>query len=66
MTPSSSVHGALGGHAGGHIAGGQLEEFWWLGGARNGQDAGLPCTCAMVFGCHHTKIDHPLSTLTCS
>ena len=52
MTPSSSVHGALGGHAGGHIAGGQLEEFWWLGvgGARNGQDAGLPCTCAMVYG----------------
>ena len=57
MTPSSSVHGR---HAGGHIAGGQLEEFLWLGGAWNGQDAGLPCTCAMVYGYKLIILnDHP-------
>lgn len=52
--PGGGGQGGVGHPAGRHAGRRQLEEFWWLG-TGNGQDAGLFCTCNMVYGyCHHT------------
>ena len=52
--PGGGGQGGVGHPAGRHAGRRQLEEFWWLG-TGNGQDAGLFCTCNMVYGyCRHT------------